>query len=51
MRKQMNMAFSDRAIAEQEPLVRQHADTFIDAIHGESRTAGAAGVDIGQWYV
>ena len=48
LRKQLSYAFSDKALKQQEPLIREHIDMLISQL-GTRALAGAK-VDMTQWY-
>lgn len=48
LRKQLSYAFSDKALKEQEPLIRKHIDMLISRLRVMASTGAKA--DMTQWY-
>jgi cytochrome P450 len=52
MRKQLNYAFSDKALSEQEPLIQRHVNLLMEKLGGLAATheAKADNVDMTSWF-
>ena len=49
MRKSLSAAFSTKALAEQEDIVRSNIDVFVSKV-GQEGGPGSSGLDMSKWY-
>jgi aspirochlorine biosynthesis cytochrome P450 monooxygenase len=50
MRRLQSHLFSEKALAEQEPLIIGYIDKLISKLHEQASNSSAASVDIVRWY-
>lgn len=51
IRRLFNQAFSEKAVREQEPLIKSHVNTLVDQLKKQDEGPARGKVDLAKWYV